>query len=122
MLTTIAIVLLIAVEAMFSINQIKQKKIANNPSNETVSNITVIGRQACLPHKDKTGPQTLECAIGLKTNDNKYYGLKNLSQTDLTNPKMATSQLEVTGNLSSNVTTDRYDTVGNIDVTNIVFN
>ncbi len=30
-------------------------------------NITVEGYWECLPHKDTTGPQTLECAFGIKT-------------------------------------------------------
>lgn len=36
---------------------------------------TLTGSSTCLPHKDTTGPQTLECAMGLKTADNKYYAL-----------------------------------------------
>lgn len=37
--------------------------------------ITVEGTLGCLPHKDTTGPQTLECAIGLMGDDGENYSL-----------------------------------------------
>lgn len=51
-----------------------QKYQQNNqpPKKESIS---VEGEVVCLPHKDTSGPQTLECAAGLKTTDEKYYGL-----------------------------------------------
>lgn len=36
---------------------------------------TLSGVQTCLPHKDTSGPQTLECAIGMKTDSSEYYVL-----------------------------------------------
>lgn len=36
---------------------------------------TLSGTQTCLPHKDKTGPQTLECALGIETDAGEYYAL-----------------------------------------------
>lgn len=36
---------------------------------------TLSGEKVCLPHKDTTGPQTLECAIGMKTDSGEYYAL-----------------------------------------------
>lgn len=33
------------------------------------------GRATCLPHKDRSGEQTLECALGLKTDAGTYYAL-----------------------------------------------
>jgi hypothetical protein len=40
--------------------------------------VTVTGMPVCLPHKN-SGAQTLECAIGVKTDDGFYYSLKNPS-------------------------------------------
>ena len=38
--------------------------------------ITVTGTQVCLPHKNTDGPQTLECALGLKDSvAGEYYAL-----------------------------------------------
>lgn len=36
---------------------------------------TISGVQTCLPHKDTSGPQTLECATGMKADSGKYYAL-----------------------------------------------
>jgi hypothetical protein len=36
---------------------------------------TLTGVQTCLPHKDTSGPQTLECAIGMKTDSGEYYAV-----------------------------------------------
>lgn len=36
---------------------------------------TLTGEQACLPHRDTSGPQTLECAIGLRTDAGEYYAI-----------------------------------------------
>lgn len=48
--------------------------------------VTVVGKVTCLPPKDTTGPNTLECAYGLQTADGSYYAL-NLSSvtTPITN-------------------------------------
>lgn len=44
-----------------------------------VSNVPVAaaltGEYLCLPHKNTSGPQTLECVLGLKTNEGNYYAL-----------------------------------------------
>jgi len=36
---------------------------------------TVEGTYVCLPHKDTAGPQTMECAFGLETEDGIFYAL-----------------------------------------------
>jgi hypothetical protein len=33
------------------------------------------GEYVCLPHRDTKGPQTLECAFGMKAQDGNYYSL-----------------------------------------------
>lgn len=38
--------------------------------------VTVEGTFDCLPRKDTSRPHTLECALGIKTDDNIYYALK----------------------------------------------
>jgi len=37
--------------------------------------VTLSGSSVCLPHRDTSGPQTMECAFGLKTDDGSYYAL-----------------------------------------------
>jgi hypothetical protein len=36
---------------------------------------TLSGEVVCLPHADTDGPQTMECAIGLKTDTGEHYAL-----------------------------------------------
>lgn len=44
--------------------------------NDVVSyRTTLTGTQVCLPHADTTGPQTMECALGMKTESGEYYAL-----------------------------------------------
>lgn len=39
--------------------------------------ITIQGIMLCLPHRNTSGPQTLECAFGLKDDQGRYYGLRD---------------------------------------------
>jgi hypothetical protein len=86
--------------------------------------ITVRGEIACLP-KRTTGPQTLECAIGLKADDrDDFYALKNLFEHD---PNYSLSQtgtrLEVIGTVTQEEMHgpdgNPYDIVGVITITSI---
>lgn len=36
---------------------------------------TLTGTQVCLPHRDTSGPHTMECALGMKTDTGEYYAL-----------------------------------------------
>lgn len=46
-----------------------------NTNDGVPQNVTLSGTYTCLPHLDTTGPQTEECAFGLKTDDGVYYAL-----------------------------------------------
>jgi hypothetical protein len=78
--------------------------------------VTISGTLACLPHKNAQPGQvhTLECAIGLRTSDQRYYGLQEMpdgaGMTDFT------TTVEVSGELSAPLANDLYDVVGNIKV------
>jgi hypothetical protein len=41
----------------------------------TPQKVTLSGTYVCLPHLDTSGPQTDECAFGLKTDDGVYYAV-----------------------------------------------
>jgi hypothetical protein len=48
----------------------------SNPNDEGASQeVTLDGKTICLPHKDTSGPQTLECAFGIKTGEGDNYAL-----------------------------------------------
>lgn len=46
-----------------------------DPSDIVSYRATLEGEVVCLPHKDTTGPTTLECAFGLKTDVGEHYAL-----------------------------------------------
>lgn len=46
-----------------------------NLSEPTARGTTISGTYICLPHTDTSGPQTLECALGLRATDGSYYAL-----------------------------------------------
>lgn len=85
--------------------------------------VTVEGRYVCVPHKDADGPQTLECAFGLRADDGKYYGL-DLSATNQLNDAPTESRVMVVGTvvpveaLSADFW-QRYDIVGVIGVSRV---
>ncbi len=65
--------------------------------------IVVKGVFTCLPHKDTSGPQTQECALGLKTPDGKYYALNDTTPNYSLLSKLSTGKLvKVRGTLSPN--------------------
>lgn len=37
--------------------------------------VTLEGVYTCLPHRDTTGPQTMECALGMQATTNRFYAL-----------------------------------------------
>lgn len=77
--------------------------------------VIISGEITCLPHKNTSGPQTEECALGLHSDDNRYYALKNAPASAGT----ATGRAEVHGTLS--ITTDsKYDIAGTITVTQLI--
>ncbi len=39
--------------------------------------VSLKGELACLPHRDQSGPVTLECAYGFKDESGTYYGLQD---------------------------------------------
>lgn len=81
---------------------------------------TFTGTIVCLPHKDTSGPQTMECAYGLRDDSGVYYGLRDTDPNykNIMNAPMDT-QVKVTGTLTLKEDT-KYQSIGVIDVTNIV--
>jgi hypothetical protein len=96
----IVVLILVAGLSVVVSKQLSAKK-AQREFNANVSiplAVTGRGTFVCLPHKDTTGPQTLECASGFLTEANEYYAVsteelpeefRNLTQTD--------QRVEITG-------------------------
>lgn len=89
----------------------------DNSSSQTVSSVTITGTPTCLPHKDTSGPTTLECAIGLKGDDGRYYALvdapANLWGEDFS------KQVKVHGLLSEPDKNSQYAISGSLTVTSV---
>ena len=85
--------------------------------------IELRGTQICLPHKNQNGPQTMECAMGLKATDGKNYGLDVSSlQPDAIGEFMDGALVRVVGDftLEEALSTDhwqKYDMEGIVHVT-----
>ncbi len=48
------------------------------PPPPPAGDITAQGMITCLPHRDTSGPQTLECAYGLEDIEGRYYALRDI--------------------------------------------
>lgn len=73
----VVIIILIVLAALFTAVPFSRK--GNMPSDAPYKdgdNITVEGEYVCLPKQDTGDMQTLECALGLKTDDDLYYSLQ----------------------------------------------
>jgi hypothetical protein len=66
-------------------------RVTVNPTGEvngvSQEQIIVEGEVTCLPHRDTTGPTTMECAYGLKTDNDAYYGLDSSKLPTTTPPE-----------------------------------
>lgn len=78
------------------------------------------GTLVCLPHRDKKGPQTLECAQGLLSKDGNWYGL-DFSRITLAAGSIQTNkEYKVSGKFTPNTDpNEKYDIVGTIELSNI---
>jgi hypothetical protein len=78
--------------------------------------ITVAGEVTCLPHKDREGPQTLECALGLLADDGNHYGLTTPGRTLPNELTEDGNRVLITGINMPPQPQNIYDVVGIIEV------
>jgi hypothetical protein len=76
--------------------------------------ITVAGEYVCLPHKDTTGPQTQECAFGLKTDGGVYYALQFEDPATALGSIVTGDRLKVTGEFEEEESI--YQSIGTLSV------
>jgi len=79
--------------------------------------ITVTGEVTCLPHKDTSGPQTLECAIGIRDDKGVNYALYSEDPTQT--GSLTGKRAQVTGRLQGADPNSKYDTAGTLHVQSI---
>jgi hypothetical protein len=120
----IIIVLVLSLVAYFGLSQKQVIGVPSEPAEIIASPITVRGVIGCIP-KIGTGPQTMECALGLQSTEGIYYGLKYLSDHDenfeLVSPEI---NVEITGTLVDEEMFgpdgNKYDTAGTIEIGSVV--
>lgn len=69
---------------------------------------TLEGTAVCLPHKNTDGPQTLECAIGIKTTAGVYYGVSGDKENQLGTLTGSDTKVRITGQIEK-ATDTKYD-------------
>jgi hypothetical protein len=91
----------------------------NEPVSTTPTSISMKGEIVCLPHINTDGPQTMECAYGVKDVDGVYYALvdedsnfQNISNAPMNTPVLVEGMLTIQKS-------DRYQSIGTIEVTHI---
>ncbi|MES3004798.1 MAG: hypothetical protein V4690_01645 [Patescibacteria group bacterium] len=52
-----------------------RKEPADQSTNSIPQRVSMGGKYICLPHTNTEGPQTMECAFGIQTDDGSYYGI-----------------------------------------------
>lgn len=88
------------------------------PSNESELNvITVIGTTTCLPHKQSEGPQTLECALGIETEDGNNYAVNDPGWKFLIG-RGTGAKVKIEGKFRKSQDS-KYDSVGIIEIVNL---
>jgi len=86
---------------------------------------TLSGMSVCLPHRDASGPKTMECALGLKARDGTHYALDlSVLQTEAFWDFPTNEEVVVEGTLVplddiDGRTWDVYDIAGQLRVTSV---
>ena len=82
---------------------------------------TLEGTVICLPHKDTSVPQTLECASGLKTSDKTYSLSSEKPLTEVSAAAGSDKKIKVTGILQAENASSKYQTDGSFVVSSYEF-
>lgn len=96
-------------------NQPNLPPTQNLPAGE----ISIEGTIVCLPHKNTSGPQTLECAYGLKDNEGKFYGLSDTNPDYSNISKYPGSAKVIVSGKFTPADYEKYQSIGLIEVTDI---
>lgn len=79
--------------------------------------ITVKGEMICLPHRNTSGSQTMECAFGIKADDGNNYGLSDPGYRYLMSAQTG-KRVEIKGKLEKKQD-QKYNSAGTISIENL---
>jgi hypothetical protein len=87
---------------------------------EPPERVSVVGYFECLPHKDRSGLQTMECAFGVAIDQSDgHYAINTALMSTYPIDYPTGAKVRVTGNLVPPEPTSKYDTDGTIWATTI---
>jgi flagellar basal body-associated protein FliL len=121
LIISIALVVVIgAGMAFYMFGGMERVKAAFQPKNQKQS-ITLTGKLLCLPRQDGGETSALSCALGMQTNNGKYYGLSGSKNTELSEAAGSDKSVKLSGELqTSSDTTYKMD--GIVAVSSFDFN
>jgi hypothetical protein len=97
---------------------------SGQPTDTTVTlppgeKVTIKGKIMCLPHKNMNGPISMECAIGLKGMDGKYYAVVDSDPTYAHMSQLPMNEtVTITGTFQPK-TDDKYPTTGILTIESV---
>lgn len=121
----ITIVVLVALGIIASVVVSRYYNAPNDTANDRQEVVTLQGSLICLPHRDTSGPTTMECAYGIRTANGVNYALDASAFGGVMGEYSVDDEIEVTGILVAREelpAEDRrliYDIAGVIEVAGI---
>lgn len=94
----VAIIVVIAGYLVLTQNT-SDRALGGNVLDATPKDVTLSGTYTCLPHMDTSGPQTMECAFGLKTDDGDYYAVNFGASADAATQFQSNAHIRAEGNV-----------------------
>lgn len=96
-LLAVSIVIVVAIAGFLFFSGVSLPGKTAYDLDPTPKNMTLSGVYVCLPHLDTTGPQTEECAFGLKTDDGVYYAVNFGASADAMNQFQSGARITAEG-------------------------
>ncbi len=79
----------------------------------------VSGEFVCLSHRNTSGPQTMECALGLKGDDGNYYGVNDTDPNYSNVSGLGTgAKVKIKGKFTPQPSS-KYNSIGNLSIENL---
>lgn len=97
-------ILVVAGAAFFMLGGVDKVRALLQPKAQEQS-VTLSGKLVCLPHADGSGTTTLECALGMQTDNGKYYGLSSAKGSELSEAAGTDRRVKLSGTLRSSADT-----------------
>jgi len=93
-------VLVVAAGAFYMLGGIDKVRAAFQQKNQEQS-VALTGKLVCLPRTDGSETTTLSCALGMQTDDGKYYGLNSSKSAELSESAGTEKRIKLSGTLRS---------------------